>query len=74
MLDALFARLVLGLLIVGEVMCDHTWGKHHIEMAAALSSSMSMAPFCKPQTSLKCIEAETLWSKFIAMLNIPSGR
>ena len=53
-------------------MTTHVKGKHHIEMAAASSSSMSMAPFCRPQTSLKFIEAETLWSKFIAMHNIPS--
>ncbi len=52
-------------------MTTHVKGKHHIEMAAASSSSMSMAPFCRPQTSLKFIEAETLWSKFIAMHNIP---
>ncbi len=49
----------------------HVEGKHHIEMAAASSSSMSMAPFCRPQTSLKFIEAEILWSKLIAMHNIP---
>ncbi len=52
-------------------MTTHVEGKHHIEMAAASSSSMSMAPFCRPQTSLKFIEAEILWSKLIAMHNIP---
>ena len=51
-------------------MTTHVRGKHHIEMAAASSSSMSMTSFCRPQT-LKFIEAETLWSKFIAMHNIP---
>lgn len=52
-------------------MTTHVRGKHHIEMAAASSSSHSMVSFCRPQTSLKLIEAETLWSKFIAMHNIP---
>lgn len=49
-------------------MTIHVKGKHHIEMAAASSSSMSLASFCRPQAcSLKLIEAETLWSKFIAI-------
>jgi len=54
MQDALYVHLILGLLMVGEVMWAHNVkGQHHIEMPAASSSSMSMASFCRPQSSLK---------------------
>ena len=44
--------------------------KHHRGMAKASSSSLSVASFFRPQTSLNIIEAESLWSKFVAMHNI----
>ena len=52
-------------------MTTYARGKHHKDMAKASSSSLSVASFfIRPQTSLKIIEAESLWSKFVAMHNI----
>ena len=47
----------------------HVRGKHHIDMAKACSSR-SVASFFKPQASQAVIEAESLWSKFVAKYNI----
>ena len=50
-------------------MTIHVRGKHHIDMAKACSSR-SIASFFKPQASQAVIEAESLWSKFVAKHNI----
>ena len=51
-------------------MTTHVRGKHHKDMAKASSSSLSVSSFFRPHTSLKIIEAESLWFKFVAMHNI----
>ncbi len=46
-------------------------GKHHKEMAKACSSSLPVASFFKPpQLQQNVIEAESLWSQFVAKHNL----
>ena len=51
-------------------MTTHVREKHHKNMAKASSSSLSVSSFFRPHTSLKIIEAESIWSKFVAMHKI----
>ena len=44
---------------------SHVRGKHHGEMAKAFSST-SVTSFFRPQASQNVIEAETLWTTFVA--------
>ena len=51
-------------------MTTHVRGKHHKDMAQASSSTRSVVTFFRPQTSMQVIEAEALWSKFVATHNV----
>ena len=51
-------------------MTTHVQGKHHKEMAEATSSTRPVASYYRPQISQRVIEAESLWSKFVAKHNL----
>lgn len=52
-------------------MTTHVNGKHHKAAATATSTTRSVASFFKPEVAQKVIEAETLWSMFVAKHNLP---
>ena len=48
----------------------HVQGKHHRDMAKAVSSTRSIGSCFRPQTLQGVIEAEALWSLFVVQHNL----